>query len=155
LDQLRTRGRVSRGYLGIRLQNLDPDLDRLVGLSEPKGAMVVEVLEDGPGRQAGLKRYDVITSVSGKSIEDGDQLVRTSAARPPGSEVDLTVFRDGRRFDVKTHLVERLGGERPVVRTDWLASTSGQGDMLGLRVGELTKHTRNQLHVPDDRVGAV
>jgi len=155
LDQLRTRGHVTRGYLGIQLQDLDPDLDRLVGMKEPKGAMVLEVLEDGPGRQAGLKRYDVITAVSGKPIDDGDQLVRSISGRTPGSEVELTVFRDGRALSVKAHLTERAGIERPAAKTEWLSATTATGDILGLHVGEVTRHNRSQLRIPEDRTGVM
>ncbi|HET8646864.1 MAG TPA: trypsin-like peptidase domain-containing protein, partial [Vicinamibacteria bacterium] len=83
LQQLRSRGRVTRGYLGIQLQELDPDLGRLLGLDPARGAMVLDVIPGEAADQAGLARYDVITAVSGQRIDDGDQLVRTIAARAP------------------------------------------------------------------------
>ena len=65
LGQLRTHGRVSRGYLGIQLQELDPDLQKLWASQSRAGAMVLDVVEGGAGEAAGLRRYDVITAVSG------------------------------------------------------------------------------------------
>jgi len=106
LEQLRTRGHVSRGYLGIQLKEVDPDLQKLVHLKDARGALVEDVQEGSAGEKAGLKRYDVITAVSGKPVEDGDQLVRVIAARPPGSDVVLSVFRDGRTIQVTAHLAE-------------------------------------------------
>ena len=100
LGPLRTTGRVSRGYLGIQLQELDPDLQRMMGLQEPHGAVVLDVIDGGAGAAAGLRRYDVVTHVGGRPVEDGDQLVRTIAARPPGTSVALSVFRDGRRLEI-------------------------------------------------------
>jgi S1-C subfamily serine protease len=70
LAQLRDQGRVRRGYLGIQLHELDPDLARMIGLGEPRGALVVDVVEGEPAAMAGLRRWDVITAVSGESIED-------------------------------------------------------------------------------------
>ena len=86
---------------------MDPDLQKLVHLKEARGAMVVDVEEGSAGEKAGLKRYDVITGVSGKPVADGDQLVRVIAARPPGSDVVLSVFRDGRPMQVTARLAER------------------------------------------------
>ena len=109
LAQLRSQGRVTRGYLGIQLQDLDPDLQRLVGLPEARGAMVVDVLDRTAGQTAGLKRYDVITAVSGTPVEDGDQLVHAISNRAPGSDVVLTVRRDGQEVTLSARLEARAG----------------------------------------------
>ena len=69
LGQLREHGRVQRGWLGIQLHELDPDLGRMIGLPEPRGALVMDVVEGGAAAAAGLRRWDVITSVSGARIE--------------------------------------------------------------------------------------
>src|SRR4029450_7458037 len=76
LGALRTQGHVSRGYLGIQLQDLDPDLQALVKTREDHGAVVPAVLTGEAGEAAGLQRYDVITEVSGQKVDDSDALVR-------------------------------------------------------------------------------
>jgi serine protease Do len=155
LDQLRTRGHVSRGYLGIQLQDVDPDLQKLVHLKEPRGAMVVDVQEGSAGEKAGLERYDVITGVSGKPVEDGDQLVRVIAARPPGSDVVLSVFRDGRPIQLTARLAERAVLARPSAPPELADEAGASGDALGLMVAEPAAEALAPFPIPDDRMGVV
>jgi serine protease Do len=155
LEQLRTRGHVSRGYLGIQLKEVDPDLQKLVHLKDARGALVEDVQEGSAGEKAGLKRYDVITAVSGKPVEDGDQLVRVIAARPPGSDVVLSVFRDGRTIQVTAHLAERAALVRPKNPPDVVDDTAGGGDALGLVVTEPAKDQLAPFAVPEDRTGVM
>ena len=112
LGQLRDRGRVERGYLGIELHELDPDLARMIGLQDARGALVLDVLADEPAAKAGLRRWDVIQSVSGQAVEDGDGLVRTISALRPGTDVRLGVIRDGRAVVLQARL-EARGAEEP------------------------------------------
>jgi hypothetical protein len=111
LDQLRSKGRVTRGYLGIQLQELDPDLQRLIGIPASQGAVVIDVVDGEPGEAAGLKRYDVITALGTQPIEDGDHLVRAIASKAPGSAVTLKVFRDGKYVNLRARLAEREAQE--------------------------------------------
>ena len=155
LDQLRETGHVSRGYLGIQLQELDPDLQRLVGLSEPKGALVLEVLPGGAGEAAGLRRYDVITGVSGQPMQDGDQLVRTIAGIRPGSTVSLSVFRDKKTLSVPARLSERSSDEAVAAEAPSAAKPSvvPAGDAFGLVVGDPGPKVKAEL--PADRIGVL
>src|SRR5712691_1668125 len=156
LAQLRSQGRVTRGYLGIQLQDLDPDLQRLVGLPEARGAMVVEVLDRTAGQAAGLKRYDVITAVAGTPVEDGDQLVRAISNRAPGSDVVLTVRRDGQEMTLNARL-EARGGEA-VTHADLVELDDDPepvGDTLGLIVADLSPQAQAELRIPADRRGVV
>jgi len=155
IGQLREHGHVSRGYLGVQLHELDPDLQRLVGLGTSKGAVVVDVIKGQAGEAAGLRRYDVITGVSGQPIEDGDQLVRAIAARKPGTSTKLTIFRDGRSLVVDARLKER-GVESPETASNPPGETSAEGgDCLGLIVRELGQKMRTDLSIPPDKVGVV
>jgi serine protease Do len=156
LVQLRERGRVERGYLGIELHELDPDLGRLLGLREPRGALVVDVVADGAAERAGLRRWDVITGVSGEQIEDGDDLVRTIAALRPGTDVRLALVRDGQPVAVAARLGER-GPDGEDARTPGApaAPTASRGDPLGLKVANLSARARLDLQVPRDRMGVV
>jgi serine protease Do len=156
LGQLRDRGHVQRGYLGIQLNELDPDLARMIGLREARGALVLDVVEDEPAAKAGLRRWDVITTVSGEAIADGDALVRMISGLRPGTEVELGVVRDGRPVTIAARLEERdsadepsAGGTRPA------ASPARKGDALGLSVATLLNAARLELRVPRDHVGVV
>ena len=155
LDQLRETGHVSRGYLGIQLHELDPDLQRLVGLSEPKGALVLEVLPGGAGEAAGLRRYDVITGVSGQPMEDGDQLVRTIAGIRPGSTISLSVFRDKKTLSLPARLSERSSDEAVAAEAPSAPKPPvvPVGDAFGLVVGDPGPKVKAEL--PADRIGVL
>ena len=156
LGQLRDHGHVQRGYLGIQLHELDPDLARMIGLGEARGALVVDVVEGEPAAKAGLRRWDVIRTVSGEAVEDGDALVRRISALPPGTEVKLGVVRDGRPVTVAARLDERGADDEPAADgAKPAASPAKKGDALGLSVATLQAAARVELRVPRDHVGVV
>jgi serine protease Do len=148
---------VERGYLGIELQELDPDLARMIGLADTRGALVLDVQAGEPAAKAGLKRWDVIKTVSGQPIEDGDGLVRTISALRPGTEVRLGVIRDGRPLSLAAQLDLRGADEAPSEPASSSSSVApaGKGDALGLAVANLAASTRQALRLPADRVGVV
>ncbi len=154
LGQLRSNGHVSRGYLGIQLQELEPDLRPLVGVRDGHGAVVLDVLPGSAGEDAGLERYDVITDVSGLPIEDGDHLVQAIAAKPPGSSVKLRVLRNGRPLSLEAHLAERAAANavEPAASAE---PASSKGDAVGLVVADLSRKMKSELRIPGDRVGVV
>ncbi len=156
LAQLRDHGRVQRGYLGIQLHELDPDLARMMGLREVRGALVLDVVEGEPAAKSGLRRWDVITAVSGEAIADGDALVRTMSDLRPGTEVKLGIVRDGQPLTVAARLGERgVDDEEPRDAAAPVVSPSKKGDALGLSVATLRAASRLELRVPRDRVGVV
>jgi serine protease Do len=156
LVQLRDHGRVQRGYLGIQLHELDPDLARMVGLREVRGALVLDVVEGEPAAKSGLRRWDVITAVSGEAIADGDALVRTVSGLRPGTEVKLGIVRDGQPLSVAARLGERgVDDEENGDGAAPSASPSKKGDALGLSVATLRAASRLEMRVPRDRVGVV
>jgi serine protease Do len=150
LGQLRTRGRVSRGYLGVQLQEVEPDLQRLLGLGEARGAVVLDVAKGSAGETAGLRRYDVVTAVSGQPVADGDQLVHAIAVRSPGSQVALRLFRNGRQMTLQARLEERV---EPALEPP--PPEPARGDALGLVVRELGRRVRRELKLPPERQGVV
>jgi serine protease Do len=157
MGQLRSAGHVSRGYLGIQLDEVDPDLQKLLGLKEARGALVLDVVKGSAGEAAGLRRYDVITAMSGEPIDDGDTLVHLISAKPPGTPVGLTVFRDGREVTLSARLVERAAedddqGSAPRTPTP---SPTPRGDVLGILPAELSRKMRRDFQVPPDRLGVM
>ena len=154
LEQLKSRGHVSRGYLGVQLQELDPELVKLFALRDAKGAMVLDVIQGGAGAGAGLKRYDVITAVAGQQVTDGDQLIRLISGLAPGSPVALRVTRDGHEIAIAAHLSERddlLPPPSPAA----LPAAESKGDVLGLVVAELPAKSRLDPSLPPDKQGVV
>jgi len=154
MEQLRSRGRVSRGYLGIQLEELEPDLQKLLGLKDGHGAMVLDVLPGHAGEAAGIKRYDVIRSIDGEVVEDGDFLVKTIAAKPPGSRVKLEVFRDARTLTLSAELADRaVDDTAPTASSGPSARPAANGDALGLVVDETTRRARREMGIPIARSG--
>jgi len=154
LQQLRDSGRVSRGYIGVMLRDVDADLQRALALKSARGALVQDVTPDSPGARAGLRTYDVIIAVDGEPIDGNDTLVRLIAARQPGSTATVQLMRDGRPLSVALKLAERPQRDRRV------ASGSDQppnrpGTLLGLSVREVDERTSARFGLPQGSRGVV
>jgi serine protease Do len=104
LGQLRERGKVTRGYLGVAVAPVPPDAARAAGIDARHGALVAEVVPGSPAAEAGLKPGDVITAFQSAKIEDPHGLTRRVGGTPPGTSVTLEVARDGKRRNVTTTL---------------------------------------------------
>jgi serine protease Do len=111
LPQLETKGEVTRGYLGVNVQAITPELAKSLKLKDTKGALVADVTKGSPAEAAGLKRGDVITGYDGKEIADLHALPPLVAATPIGKEVPVTILRDGTEQTLQVK-VGRLPGER-------------------------------------------
>ena len=109
IPQLEKNGKVTRGYIGVKLQNLTPELAKALSVSQSSGALINEVTKNSPGDKAGLKADDVVVSLDGKKVESSSALSRTVALRPPGATVSLGVIRNGKPQDVKVTLTSRPG----------------------------------------------
>nr|WP_295892284.1 Do family serine endopeptidase [uncultured Devosia sp.] len=122
VGQLIEDGTVTRGYLGVGIQDVNRDIADGVGLANAKGAIVSNVAEDGPAGPAGVKSGDIITAVDGDAIDDALDLSRTIAGKSPDSSVELTIWRDGAETKVSVKLgtlneaqVAQAGEEQPPV----------------------------------------
>jgi serine protease Do len=104
VDQLINSGSVTRGYLGVGIQDVTRDIADSVGLADASGAIVSNVAEDGPAGPAGVKSGDIVTAVDGDAIEDALDLSRTIAGKAPDSTVELTIWRDGAETKVSVKL---------------------------------------------------
>jgi len=133
--QLVESGTVSRGFLGIGIQNLDPGLAKSFGLPEgTKGVLVPEVQEGSAAEKAGLQRGDVIVEFEGRPVNDKNDLMNRVASLKPGTKVDIVVLRNGSRMTIRAELGKRKPSEE-VVST----SPEGQAKDLGITVQELTR----------------
>jgi serine protease Do len=118
LPELEAKGSVTRGWLGVSIQKVTPDLAQSLGLDEAKGALVADVSNDGPAGDAGLRRGDVIVAYDGKAIADAAALPALVASTPVGNTVSVEVMRNGttKTFHVKV-------GRAPTqpAATEWAA----------------------------------
>lgn len=113
IDDLRDDGNVTRGFLGVSIQNLSKDIADSVGLPTARGALVTQPSPDAPAAKAGIRSGDVIVEVDGDTIDNALDLSRTIARKDPGQEVNITVWRDGRNQDF-TVILETLNETQPV-----------------------------------------
>jgi serine protease Do len=109
LPQLKAHGYVLRGYIGVALTDVDPDLQASLGLARSRGALVQDVTDGSPGQRAGLRPYDLIVAVEGLPVSSDDELIREVASRSPGTVVRLQIVRDGAEREVPIRLGERPG----------------------------------------------
>jgi serine protease Do len=156
LPQLKERGKVLRGFLGVQPQALTQDMAEQLGLKSSQGALVAEVVKGGPAEAAGLKAGDVIVKVNGKPIADNNMLTREVGLVPPGKVLKLDYVRDGatRSLDVK---VKARPEEEDEVRSagGGGAAESPGGDPLGFSVEELTPDMVRRTHVDSGTRGVV
>jgi serine protease Do len=151
LAQLRRRGRVVRGYLGVNLHDVDADLQRSLQLGVAQGALVEDVTPGSPAERAGLQRYDVITAVNGGGVLTTEQLIRDIAYRDPGTRVSLQVVRNGRAQPVVVQLTERpRRGDDAGDQADQPQPAHGdQPDRgIGLSVQDLTPQISKRWKLP-------
>ena len=112
ISQLREDGVVTRGFLGVSLQDLNQDLSDALGLANTNGALVTQPIEGAPASDAGVQSGDVIVSVDGEGVESGRDLSRVISQRSPGSTVELGIIRNGEEIDISVSL-DRLEDEEP------------------------------------------
>ena len=160
LPQLKELGRVSRGFIGVTLRDVDPDLQRSLRLPDTGGALVQDITPSSPGERAGLKTYDLLVAVDGTRVTGSDDLIRRISARTPGTAVRLDVVRDGRPMQVTVKLAERppreddMPAEAPADVPQPSADT-GVPPALGLTVRDLDREFRRRHELPRDIQGVV
>ncbi len=153
MDSLIKYGHVTRGYLGVMIQDVTPGLAKEFKLKESNGALVGDVVPKGPADMAGIKDGDVVLAFDGKPVTDSRHLKLIVAETKPGSTVPVKILRDG-----AARTLEVTVKQLPV--TEQLAKAETQsgrdtGTLNGVGVESLNGQTREQFHVPDNVKGAV
>lgn len=152
VDQLRTQGQVRRGWLGVRLLPVDPDIAEALGRDDTLGTVIAEVMPDTPAERAGLKAGDVIVHYDGQEVEETRQLPWLVAQTEIGKEVDVTVWRDGREvlLPVVIQELEEKGGQQASRETE-----SPDTPLLGMILRELDDLARQRLSISEDVQGVL
>jgi serine protease Do len=132
-DDLVRYGKVTRGQLGVTIQDLNQALARSFGLDKPGGAVVSAVEKGGPADKAGLKAGDIILKVAGKEVDQSNEVPSLVAGLPPGTKTQIEVWRNGKRATIAVTIGEL--GENTVAST---SQSSAAGGKLGLAVRPLT-----------------
>ncbi|MFH1017987.1 MAG: Do family serine endopeptidase [Pseudomonadota bacterium] len=155
LMQIKDTGKVTRGWLGVYIQQVDMDLAKSLGLKERRGALVSNVQSGSPAEQAGIKRGDVIVKFGEKEIADFNELPRFVAVTPIGTKVRVEILREGKKVVVEPTIKE-LKPEKEEAQAEGGGEDEAQPskeDLLGLSVGNLTPQISRQLQLEPEVKG--
>ncbi len=157
IEQLIEHGEVRRGWLGVHIQEVTEEIAETLGMSEATGALVANVMEDGPAAASGIQPGDVILTFNDSLVAEMRRLPKIVADTPVGEEVDVEVWRDGKEITIQV-VVGVLDDE--VVAA---ASSTGKGDemqetrieKLGISVAGFTDEIRQQFELDDSAKGVI
>ena len=148
-DQLRASGRVSRGRIGVQIDQVTKEVAESIGLGKPQGALVRGVETGSPAEKAGVEAGDIITKFDGKAIEKSSDLPRMVGSTKPGTKSTLTVFRRGASKDLSVTIAE-IEPEKPVKKAtapEEKPKQSPAAQVLGLTVSELNDAQKKELKI--------
>lgn len=157
VDQLKKTGRVNRGYLGVQVQAVTPEVASAMGLKEgSKGALVASVVPDGPAAKGGFQQGDVITAINGQAVEDQRDLTRKVALVAQGQPATFSVNREGKALELKVTVglrpEERVASNTPTPQSQ--NATPGASAM-GMGLAPLTPQARRARSLSEDASGVV
>ena len=148
-DQLRSSGKVTRGRIGVQIEQVSKEIAESIGLGKPQGALVRGVESGAPAEKAGIEAGDIITKFDGKQIDKSSDLPRMVGNVKPGTRAVVTVFRRGAYKDVSVVIAE-IEAEKPVRRAsapEPKPPVAGPAQVIGLVVSELTDAQKKELKV--------
>jgi serine protease Do len=156
IAELKDQGHIDRGWLGVAIQPLTPDLAQGMGLGNAKGALISSVQDDSPAAAAGLKSGDVVTRFGDREIESPKDLSRAVAETASGATVPVQVWRDSAEKTVEVKIAEM----KREVAANASPQASGSGasdtvDQLGATLAPVNDVTRQQFNLTDDAKGVV
>jgi len=149
IEELRESKNVSRGWLGVTVQNVDENMAKALGLKSSKGALIGSVMPDEPAAKAGLRAGDVVVAVGGKNIGNASELTRAVARLKPNSTPELTIVRDGEEMKIKVKLGERSSHVNGGANQD----EQSESDGLGVAIKPLTPEDARALRIKGDVKG--
>ncbi|NVL90399.1 MAG: DegQ family serine endoprotease [Desulfobacterales bacterium] len=144
IEQLKASGTVTRGWLGVSIQNLTPELSEYYGVKDGKGALIGEVFKGDPADKAGIKPKDVIIEVDGDKIEDSRNLSKKIAEIPVGKKITIKVIRVGKEHTFRVKIVKRTEDKESLARRQPMEETD-----LGMTVSTLTKELARQFSISE------
>ncbi len=146
VEQIKQNGSVSRGWLGVLIQEVTRELAESFGMSTPHGALIARVIEDSPAEKAGLQVGDVIIEFNGKKVTRSTSLPPIVGRTPVGNKASVVIFRNRSKRTLKVK-IEQLPSEITQVKTESLKEEQIKKSVLGVNVEELNENTRKKLKV--------
>jgi serine protease Do len=155
VDQLKAHGKVTRGWLGVEIQNFTPEMAASIGNKDMLGAIVAKVVPGGPAAKAGFKQGDVVLAVNGSPVTDSRDLTRRVGGLPVGGNANFTVMRNGKKLTLKAHIAKRTKQEVASNDTGGDHGHSGTGESLGLGLASMTPDLRRMYNVDPNMHGVL
>jgi serine protease Do len=149
LSELKDKGEVARGWLGVAIQEVTPEIARAVGLKEAKGAMVTTVYTGDPADKAGIKAGDIILKINAQEVTDSHSLTRMVGSLKPDAKIVITLWRDGRSIDLATRLQKRVDEHVAKLGKGPVHKDQGLKDRLGLTVMDITPEVLREFNIPE------
>ncbi len=155
--QLREFGKPKRGWLGVRIQTVSPELAEGLRLKDPKGALVASVTKDGPADKAGIKQGDVVLKFDGKEITQMRGLPRVVAETPTGKQADVVIWRKGEQVTLKVTVGELTEEAEQKTLESALPppSKATTVDVLGVKLSAINDELKQKFEIADDATGVV
>ncbi|MDR2553893.1 MAG: DegQ family serine endoprotease [Fibromonadaceae bacterium] len=158
MGDLLSVGKVSRGWLGVSIQDVSSNIAKALNLKPAKGALISEVFENSPADKGGLKVGDVILTINGKGVEDANDLRNTVAMLRPGEKADFEILRDGKNMKLKVSIALRdennLAGAAPSSKESEKKAESSKNDW-GIKVADLTKAQKKEAGLSESSAGVL
>jgi len=137
--------KIVRGWLGVRIRDINPEMADALGIKTARGVLVSEVSKSGPARKAGLKAGDVIIRVDGREMESANELLNAIAMLGSDKKITLRIFRDGREQNIEVKLAERPADPREAFESEREGKT-----LDGFEVSPLTRDIRYMFNIPPE-----
>jgi serine protease Do len=153
MESLIEQGHVTRGYLGVMIQNVTPALALEFKLKNQTGALIGDVVDEGPAAKAGFKPGDVVLAFDGKKVTDSRHLQLAVAGTKPDSTVPVEILRNGETKTLEV-TVKPLPGTEPLAETN-AGNGNDTGTLDGVGVSDLDQQHRSEFNIPKDVKGAV
>ena len=155
VDQLKSSGSVSRGWLGVKIQPIDEDTAASIGLAQAKGALVNEVTPGGPAAAAGIRNGDAVLTVDGQPINDSRDLARKVAALAPNKTVDVKVIRGGKEQVIPVKLgTFPAGKELAKLEEPNKPAAVAEPNQLGLTLAPPSRDVKDGVAIADVEIGS-
>lgn len=145
IEQLKASGNVTRGWVGVSIQEISKELSEYYKLEDNEGVLVVEAFEGDPAEKAGIKANDIIIEIDGEKVESNRGLTSLIASKAVGSKIKVKILRDGKKKTFTVKIAKRSDGQ--------MVATSGIDDELGIQITELTPEVSKKYNI--NRTGVI
>lgn len=151
--ELKEKGKIIRGWLGVMVQPVDDNIAKAMGLDSPKGALISSIVDGSPASKGGLKVGDVILKFDGKSIDSTNKLPRIVGETPINKSVEIEIFRDGKSQKLSA-VVAKPEKDDPFAK-EKASRDQSEKEVLGVKVSNITDETRRAFHIDSTVKGVV